>query len=503
VKRLLAAAVALALLTGAVLLATGCGGGGDKNTYRVDAIFDSAGFLTEATDVRIGGAKVGKVIDLKLTRDHKARVELEVERRFAPFRSDADCTIQPQSLISEKFVNCTPGTPDGAALREQAGIPVLPVANTHAPIDIDLLLNIFDRPVRERLTLLLSALGSGLAARGDDLNLTIRRATPALQETQRVLRVLDTDRAQLRQLISDSDVVLASLANGRQRVADFVSSTGSVAAVSGARRERLTEAVRELPRLLTEARSGLSQLTAFAKVGTPFARQLRASGPGVNQLVRELAPFAKRVTPTVRRLGLTARRAKPALKDIAPQARRLNRFGKPLPEASALLSELGTSVRERGVVEGLGNLGYFGATALARFDKHSHILPSYIIAGPCAIWATAPTPGCDAHYDASTAQRAAFWRAQDAKQAAARKTKDPDKEAPAAAKPKPAAPATPEIPKTPLTPKVPAIPLPNLPKILGDVLDGLGDTLKGKGQPKKEQPPASNAVQDLLDYLLR
>jgi len=502
VKRLLAAAVALALLTGAALVAAGCRGGGDKDTYRVDAIFDSAGFLTSGTDVRIGGAKVGKVADLKLTRDHKARVELEVERRFAPFRGDADCTIQPQSLISEKFVNCTPGTPDGRPLRERDGVAVLPVANTHAPIDLDLLLNIFDRPVRERLTLLLSALGSGLAARGEDLNKTILRAAPALQETRRVLRVLDADRAQLKQLITDSDTVLASLAGGRDRIADFVRSTGSVAAVSGARRERLAESVRELPRLLTEARSGLSELTAFAKVGTPFARQLRASGPGVNQLVRELAPFAKRVTPTVRRLGLTARRARPALKDIAPQARRLNRFAKDLPTTAALASELTSSIRDRGVVEGLGNLGYYGATATARFDKHSHILPSYIILGPCAIWATSPAPECDAHYDASQTQRAAFWREQDAKRAAARKTGErPDAKTPAA-KPKPAAPATPEIPKTPVTPKLPSIPLPNVPKIIGDVLDTLGDTLKGKREPDKQQQPA-NPVQDLLDYLLR
>ena len=56
-------------------------------------------------------AKVGSVKDVTLTRDNKARIEMEVDRRFAPFRSDADCTIQPQSLIGEKFVQCTPGTP--------------------------------------------------------------------------------------------------------------------------------------------------------------------------------------------------------------------------------------------------------------------------------------------------------------------------------------------------------------------------------------------------------
>jgi virulence factor Mce-like protein len=496
VRRLLAATLALATVTAAVLLATGCGSDA-KTGYKVDAIFDSAGFLTPDTDVRIGGAKVGKVSDLTLTRDHKARVQMTIEDRFAPFRSDADCTIQPQSLISEKFVNCTPGTPDAAPLREADGVTVLPVRNTHAPIDIDLLLNIFDRPVRERLTLLLSALGTGLAARGEDLNATILRAAPALQETRRVLRVLDTDRHQLQELIANSDTVLASLAAGRGRIADFVRSTGHVAAVSGARRRRLAEAVHELPRLLTEARGGLSQLTSFAKVGTPFAQRLRASGPGLNQLVRELAPFAKRITPTVTRLGTTARRAQPALKDIAPQARRLQRFSKDLPEASTLLSDLFTSSRDSGVIEGLGNLGYYGATATARFDKHSHILPSYLMFSPCALYATSPTPGCDGHYDASKSQRAAYLRAQQAQKD--RKRSEPKK---AAAK-KPAAADKPKI--IPALPKkVGTIPLPDLPKVIDDVLGTVKDTLKntlgrGKEQPKQQQ---ADPVKNLLDFLL-
>jgi virulence factor Mce-like protein len=498
VRRLLAAAMAFAALAGAVLLATGCGGG-KTSGYRIDAIFDSAGFLTPDTDVRVGGAKVGKVTDLTLTRDHKARVEMDIDKRFAPFRADADCNIQPQSLISEKFVECMPGTPDAAALPASGGTTLLPVRNTHSPIDIDLLLNIFDRPVRERLTLLVSALGTGLAARGDDLNATIRRAAPALQETRRVLRVLDQDRTQLQQLIADSDTVLSSLAAGRGKVAEFVRGAGDVAAVSGARRERLAAAIHELPAMLTQARGGLGQLTQFAAVGTPFAKRLRASGPGLNRLVRELAPFAKELTPTLERLGTTARRAKPALKDIAPQAKRLNAFAKDAPAAVNLFDQLGISVRDNGVIEGLGNLGYYGATALARFDQNGHMLPAYLINSLCAINATAPTPDCDAHFKASDKQRAAYWRALERERAARKqdaKKKQTTKK-PAADKPK----LLPELPK-----KIGDIPLPDLPKVINDVLGTLKDTVGGLLNPKKEQQPkqsSANPLQDLLDYILR
>ena len=41
-------------------------------------------FLIPGQDVKIAGARVGAVIDVQLTPDHKARVEMEVDERFAP-----------------------------------------------------------------------------------------------------------------------------------------------------------------------------------------------------------------------------------------------------------------------------------------------------------------------------------------------------------------------------------------------------------------------------------
>ena len=88
------AAVVVALLA---ILVSGCGSSDSR--YRVVAIFDNAAFLIPGQDVRIAGANVGTVTDVSVTPDQKARIEMAVDRRFAPFRSDADCFIAPQSLI--------------------------------------------------------------------------------------------------------------------------------------------------------------------------------------------------------------------------------------------------------------------------------------------------------------------------------------------------------------------------------------------------------------------
>ena len=138
-------------------------------------------------DVKIAGAKVGSVVDVKLTPDHKARIQMQVGSQFAPFRSDADCTIQPQSLIGEKFIQCTPGTPDGTPLVATGGRrrPCRWPTRTRRSTST----SSTRRSASRRASgwrLLLSELGAGFAARGDDLNAAILRANPALQETRRV-----------------------------------------------------------------------------------------------------------------------------------------------------------------------------------------------------------------------------------------------------------------------------------------------------------------------------
>ena len=171
----------------------------DEDSYQVRAIFDNAGFIIPGEDVKIAGVKVGKVSDLEVTDDFKAAVVLEItEPGYQDFRRDASCIVRPQNLIGERFVECKPTQPRTAnaepppQLREIEDGPgegqyLLPVENTMQTVDIDLIGNTMREPERERLSLILNELGTGVAGRGKDLNEVIRRANPALQETDKVL----------------------------------------------------------------------------------------------------------------------------------------------------------------------------------------------------------------------------------------------------------------------------------------------------------------------------
>ncbi|MEA2481686.1 MAG: hypothetical protein QOJ07_3608 [Thermoleophilaceae bacterium] len=376
------------------------GAGSDRpRTYRVDAIFYNAAHLIPGQLVKIAGAEVGDVTDVVLTDDHRARVEMEVDEGFAPFREDAKCTIRPQSLIGEKFVECSPGTPKARELKGQDGkAPTVPVTHNTVPVDLDLVFDSLRLPYRDRLALIVNELGTGLAGRPRELNDAIRLANPALDETNRVLAILDGDRARLGKLIDASDTVLAELARRKGDVQSFIDRAGDVSSAVADRRGDLDLAVRRLPPLLAELQPTATDLSSLSRAARPVLGDLRTAAPGVRALASDLGPLNDAARPALVRLADMSRTGRHAVRSATPVAKLLAPVARRLPPITSQALTLLRSMHDRGVVEGLQTFTYFAALATARFDRYSHILPSYQIAGKCQQFATAPVEGCDAHF---------------------------------------------------------------------------------------------------------
>ncbi|HYH58970.1 MAG TPA: MlaD family protein [Thermoleophilaceae bacterium] len=406
--------IAAVLLLGVVAAVATLGAGGTAPTYRVDAVFDSTANLIPGQDVKIAGARVGSVSDINLTAERKARVEMEVEEGFAPFRADAECTIRPQSLIGEKFVQCHPGTPDAAPLAEgEDGAPTVPLANTHSPVDLDLVFAALREPYAERLAIILNELGTGVAGRAEDVNAAVRRANPALQELNDVLRILDRDRAALGRLVDQSDRVIAELARHREHVTSFIERADRAAAEVAGRRGELGEVIERLPPLLDELEPTADRLAALASDATPTLRDLRAAAPGAERLLADFDPVADAARPALNRLAETSEVGRRAVAAARPVADRLRPVAAILPPMARLGARLGESLQENGSVENLLLFFFYGAGAQARFDQFSHMLPSYQIAGECQQYARTLKPPCSAHFGDPPAAPAGQARALD------------------------------------------------------------------------------------------
>jgi ABC-type transporter Mla subunit MlaD len=111
-----------------VVLALGVGAKNDGGSgYQVRAIFDNAAYAVPGEEVRVAGQRVGKIESLDVAYGHKAAVTFSIDMAgFSPFHKDAHCTIRPQSLIGEKYVECSPArapSPSSARCRPAVRAP--------------------------------------------------------------------------------------------------------------------------------------------------------------------------------------------------------------------------------------------------------------------------------------------------------------------------------------------------------------------------------------------
>ena len=165
-KRLAALALSAAAVAVVVAVISGSSGG-SQSTARFDVIFDDARGLVAGQLVKIAGARAGSIDDVVLTSGFKARIEASVDRRFMPFHADATCTIRPEGLIAENYLECDPGTAGSPALEPSDGHPpTVPVTRTTEPVSLLDLFNTFNLPTSQRMAVIIDELGIATAGRG-------------------------------------------------------------------------------------------------------------------------------------------------------------------------------------------------------------------------------------------------------------------------------------------------------------------------------------------------
>src|ERR1041385_2765238 len=401
----LAVLFGVAAVVAAVLLATSAGG--SNGSYTVRAIFDDAGNIISGENVKIGGVKVGTVGSVTPTPNAKAAVALKITNAgFKDFRADASCTIRPQALIGEKFVDCLPtqprvaGTPLPPPLKqipkghEGSGQFLMPVQNTHSPVDVDLLGDINRLPERQRFTIILNELGAGLAGRGSDLHEVIQRANPALQELNKVLAILASENKLLAKLAVDSDQALQPFAAVRERVADFIQQSNTVAQASARHRGALARNLQLLPKFLEQLGPAMERLGRFADQTTPVFTDLKKAAPGIDKTFTSLPAFSKSSTKFFRNFGQTSKVSGPALTAIRPLLGRLGQLGKEAKPFSFNAAELLTSLRSTGGLERLLDFIFLGAGSNNGYDALGHFLRAEIVGTGCITYVVTPNSIC-------------------------------------------------------------------------------------------------------------
>lgn len=392
----MAGAAGVLALVLAVVLATSAGG--SSGGYEVRAIFDNAGNVIAGEDVKIDGVKVGSVSSVTPTPQGKAAVVIGIsDPGFQDFRTDASCTVRPQALIGEKFVDCLPtqprveGTPLPPPLKripsghEGAGEWLLPVTKTHSPVDPDLLGDINRLPERQRLTIILNELGATFAGRGKDLNAIIRRANPALQELEAVLAILASENHVLTHLAVESDRALAPLAADRGKLADFITQSNTLAQATARHTGALAENLANFPAFLRQLGPAMERLGRFADQTTPTLRNFGIAAPGINETFQNVPAFSKSSETFFTSLGKSTKVAGPAIEQLQPLLDRTKSLGAAAKPFAGNLAGALSSFRKTGGLERLLDFIYLGGGVENGYDSLGHFLRAEVVASPACL----------------------------------------------------------------------------------------------------------------------
>lgn len=347
-RRLGTAALCLAALAAGAVAVTGAtdDGAGGERTVRM--VFDNAFGLVEGGDFRIGGVRAGQTTSFEVrssrTGPPKALVTARVTRGgFGALRRDASCTIRPQSLVGEYYVDCQPGSSSGR-LADGGTIPLSRNAGT---IPQDLVTDILRRPTRERLRLFVASLGTGLAGRPHDLQAVLRRAWPGLRETRKTLRILGDQNQTVKQFIADADAFVSRLEANRSDVVRFIRTSRGAAETAASRRTALRQATRRLPGFLEQLRPSMAELSGLAREGSPLATALRRSAPSATTLLQRLGPFADAALPAVRGLGRASVPATQALREGDRELSTLRALAQDVPGTAKPLRQVLQTLDDR------------------------------------------------------------------------------------------------------------------------------------------------------------
>lgn len=369
----------VAAVTALVLSSTG--------SYRVVAVFENAGQVVAGNEVKVGSIRAGMVEKIRLGRDNRAELVLDMDPDFRPLRRGTRAIVRSTSLagIANRYVSLTPGPENATEIPDGGRIET---EDTTSAVDLDQVLNSLDPRTTSALRDVVRASATGLRGRASELDAALESLNPALSASSDALHELARDEHALERLIVSSAGVVTTLAERRD---DISSGTVAASAAAGAiarEREALAETLALAPATLRGANTALVNVRATLQDLRPAIGEARPVARRLSQVVPRLRPVAValgREIPRLRRV-ISAPGAGNDLLELLASLPRLHQTGTPVVrDLVAALSDLEPVVRDARAyapdVTG-GLVAGFGGSSAGYYDANGHYARIGVITGP-------------------------------------------------------------------------------------------------------------------------
>jgi len=260
-------------------------------TYNLKVELPNAANLVKGNDVRIGGERVGTVSSIEPVRHADghvtALISMKLEKRVDPLPVNSTVIVRPRSALGLKYVELTPGSA-GEGFKAGSTIPLSQAQPR--PVEVDEVLNMFNKPTRIGQQRQIQGFGDALAGRGQDLNEAIEALRPLFRDLQPVAANLASPQTQLNRFFPALNRAASITAPVGQTQADlFANLDTTFTALAGVARPFIQDTISKGPPTLDTVTAQLPLQRPFLRNLTGFMRELR---PGVAVLPRTAPQLA-------------------------------------------------------------------------------------------------------------------------------------------------------------------------------------------------------------------
>jgi phospholipid/cholesterol/gamma-HCH transport system substrate-binding protein len=303
--------------------------------YRVQIGFPEATTLALEADVRVAGVPVGKVRKVEVgDGTNRTVAELELDRRYAPLRSDAHAVLRQKTLLGETYVELTPG-------RSEKTIPEggkLPDGQVKPTVELDEIFDSLDPATRAAFKGWQRDLAKGIKGRGRDFNDALGTLPGFASDGADIMEVLDSQEGAVHRLVKNTGVVFGALTENEAQLRNLITGSKATFDATASKNDELAETIRIFPTFLKESRLTLARVQRFSTDTDPLitdlrpvARDLQPTLRDVRALAPDLERFFRNLDPviTASKTGLPATRrvlegAEPLLGELGPFLAQIN-----------------------------------------------------------------------------------------------------------------------------------------------------------------------------------
>src|SRR3712207_1563598 len=169
-----------------------------------------------------------------------------MDRKYAPVQEDARAIQRQKTLLGEKYLEMTRGTPNGPALAEGGTLDPARVQDT---VELDEVLSILDPTTQKLFRAWQQDAGKAIADRGTNLNDAFGNLPRFAASGTDLLTVLDENERSVSQLVRNTGEVFGALTEREGQLRRLVTGMDRTFEATSREQESLAETFRIFPTL--------------------------------------------------------------------------------------------------------------------------------------------------------------------------------------------------------------------------------------------------------------